>query len=218
MGGLLAPLRLGWGKPAGNRQFRLAGGYDGVCAWLRAGLDPERVEVRLGTIVQEARWRDGQVAIDCRSRGQQTIRARAAVITIPIGVWKAPAEQEGAIRFDPPLEEKSRILDRLEVGHAVKLVFHFRERFWEALQEEKAAQRSMRCRDPFGMLSRIGSTCSISTRSSPGSSTCGRCSTSWTRRTRPDGRRSRRDSRRWLPSPGPRPTSGSPEISRLAIR
>lgn len=113
------------------RQFRLAGGYDGVFAWLRAGLDPERTELRLGTVAQEVRWRDGQVTIQCRGRARQTLRARAAVVTIPIGVWKAAAEQEGAIRFDPPLEEKGRILERLEVGHVVKIVYQFRERFWE---------------------------------------------------------------------------------------
>lgn len=118
-------------QPSGNRQFRLAGGYDGVLAWLAAGLDPHRVELRLGTVVREVRWRAGEVTVDGCGRGEETLRARAALVTIPIGVWKAAAGQEGAIRFDPPLEEKARALERLEVGHVVKIVFRFRERFWE---------------------------------------------------------------------------------------
>ena len=71
------------------------------------------------------RWRPGSVEVHTR-RGDP-LHARAAVITIPIGVWKSP----NAIRFDPPLGDKQRALRKLEVGHVVKIVFRFRERFWE---------------------------------------------------------------------------------------
>jgi monoamine oxidase len=61
------------------------------------------------------------------ARGE-TFRAKAAVITLPIGVWKAPTR----IRFSPPLREKQKAIAKLEVGHVVKIVMRFRERFWEA--------------------------------------------------------------------------------------
>jgi hypothetical protein len=32
---------------AAHRQYRIVGGYDGLLGWLRAGLDPARVSVRL---------------------------------------------------------------------------------------------------------------------------------------------------------------------------
>ncbi|HEX8153280.1 MAG TPA: FAD-dependent oxidoreductase, partial [Thermoanaerobaculia bacterium] len=93
--------------PSGNKQFRIANGYDALIAWLRAGLDPGRVELRLGTVVSEIRWGANDVTLVCRSNGrEETLRARAALITVPIGVLKAPRDQEGAIRFDPPLREK----------------------------------------------------------------------------------------------------------------
>jgi monoamine oxidase len=111
------------GEQEDHQQFRLAGGYSGVFAWLRAGLDPDRVELRLGESIDAIRWKDGDVTA-VGSRG--TIRAKAAVITIPIGVWKA-----GGFRFDPPLPEKDAALARLEVGHVVKIVYQFRERFWD---------------------------------------------------------------------------------------
>src|ERR1700759_894997 len=40
----------------GDRQFRIVNGYDSVVDWLRAGFDPERVEVHLNTIVKAVRW------------------------------------------------------------------------------------------------------------------------------------------------------------------
>ncbi|HEX8169693.1 MAG TPA: NAD(P)/FAD-dependent oxidoreductase [Thermoanaerobaculia bacterium] len=118
----------------GNRQFRLAGGQDALLEWLRAGLDPERVELRLGTVVHRVQWSDGDVRVECHSaaaRVTERIRARALIVTIPIGVWKAARDQEGAIAFDPPLREKERAVAKLEAGHVVKIAFRFRERFWD---------------------------------------------------------------------------------------
>ncbi|HEY7818431.1 MAG TPA: FAD-dependent oxidoreductase, partial [Vicinamibacteria bacterium] len=115
-------------EPGGNRQFRILDGYDRLIEWLRAGLDPERVELRFSTPAKTIRWREGEVIIET---GRGEVRAAACVITVPIGVWKAPGEQEGAIRFDPPLGEKTKALEKLEVGHVVKIMFRFAERFWD---------------------------------------------------------------------------------------
>ena len=118
--------------PSGNKQFRLAGGQDAVIEWLRAGLDPDRVDLRLGTVASLVQWAQGSVTVECRSvASEERVRAKAAIVTIPIGVWKAPRDQEGAIRFDPPLREKDRALDKIESGHVVKIAFRFRERFWD---------------------------------------------------------------------------------------
>jgi monoamine oxidase len=113
----------------GNRQFRLAAGQDSLIAWLRAGLDPSRTELRLGTVATRVQWSPGRVAVECRSVSTglvERIRAKALVVTIPIGVWKA-----GAIEFDPPLREKENALSLIEAGHVVKIAFRFRERFWD---------------------------------------------------------------------------------------
>ena len=122
-------LRLAPGEAEGEfPQYRLASGYDSVIAWMRAGLDPNHVELRFGSVAKRVQWSKGSVEIDC---GAFSVRARAAIITIPIGVWKAPRDQEGAIVFDPPLREKERALAHLETGHVVRITFRFRERFWE---------------------------------------------------------------------------------------
>jgi monoamine oxidase len=108
----------------GNQQFRLANGQDALLAWLRAGLHPERADLRLGRPVTRVQWSPGNVVVECGER----IRAKALVITIPIGVWKAKT-----IEFDPPLREKEEALSLLEPGHVVKIAFRFREAFWPAI-------------------------------------------------------------------------------------
>jgi len=122
-----------------NRQHRIANGYDTVMNWLRAGIHPDRGELRLSTLVTAIDWRKGDVAVST-DRGE-TLRARAVVITIPIGVWKAPAEQRGAIRFTPELREKRDALAKLEIGHVVKVVFRFRSAFWDEFNFLHTADR-----------------------------------------------------------------------------
>lgn len=111
--------------PDDNKQFRIAGGYDAVAAWLRAGLDPDRTSIRLGTAIADVEWRCGSV-VARTARGEE-LRAGSAVITVPAGVLKAA----NGIRFTPELREKQRALDHIEVGQVVKIVFTFRERFWD---------------------------------------------------------------------------------------
>lgn len=103
-----------------NKQFRIADGYDALIRWLAAGLHPANAELRLGTTATHVAWSKGEVAVN------DTFRARSLVITIPIGVWKS-----GTIRFDPALSDKERIVAKLESGHVVKIVFRFREPFWD---------------------------------------------------------------------------------------
>ena len=111
--------------PSGNKQFRIANGYDQLIEWLRAGLDPQRTTLRLGNPVTDVEWKDREVTVRT-ARGEE-FRAAAAVITVPAGVLKAP----DGIRFTPPLRAKRRAIEKIEVGHVVKIVFRFRERFWD---------------------------------------------------------------------------------------
>jgi monoamine oxidase len=121
-------------EESGMRQFRIVNGQDSLIDWLRSGLDPQRTDLRLGTTVTTVDWSPGSVTLTCTASSASSkpfaIHARAALVTIPIGVWKAPREQQGAIRFDPALPDKERAIEKLEAGHVVKIAFRFRERFW----------------------------------------------------------------------------------------
>ena len=118
-----------------NKQFRIANGQDALVDWLRAGLDPERCSLFLGTVAKRVQWSPGSVSVETDT---QRFRARALVVTIPIGVWKA-----GALEFDPPLREKERALEKLEAGHVVKIAFRFRERFWDEINFLHSNDRHM---------------------------------------------------------------------------
>lgn len=116
--------------PAGFRQHRLPGGMDALVQALRQSLDPERVRLRLGTPVTEILWKRGRVAVRAvgaaGGRTLEPFRARAAVVTVPLGVL-----QEGSIRFVPDLPAKRRAASRLAMGQAFKIVLRFRREFWE---------------------------------------------------------------------------------------
>ena len=113
-----------------DKQFRIANGNDAIVNWLRAGLEPERTEVRLGCVVERITWRRGSVRLVCRGGDGaelEPVRARATVITVPLAVIKAEA-----IRFEPALPRaKQRALAGIETGQIFKIVLRFREAFWE---------------------------------------------------------------------------------------
>ena len=112
-----------------GKQFRIANGNDGLMNWLRAGLDPERCEVRLSTVAQGVQWKRGSVSVSCRAGDGSELpplRARAVVVTLPHAVLK-----EGAVKFDPAIPAKQRALGGLETGQIFKIVLRFREAFWD---------------------------------------------------------------------------------------
>lgn len=119
--------------PRRDRQFRLPGGYDGILSWLRSGLDPARVTVRLNTPVSAVRWSRADVAVECRARaasGLHLFRAKAALVTLPVGVLRAHPDAPGTVRFDPPLHAKRHILDLFDEASVRRVVLRLREAFW----------------------------------------------------------------------------------------
>lgn len=114
---------------------RPRGGYATLIDHMTRALDPTRVELRLGCAVRAVRWRRGRVEVDVERDGRaETCRARAAVITLPLGVLQAADDDPAAVRFDPPLDAKRAALAGLAMGSALKVVLRFREPFWETIE------------------------------------------------------------------------------------
>jgi monoamine oxidase len=117
------------GSPGDDiRERRLAhvvDGYGRVIAWL-AG--PLSTRIRLSSIVTAVRWKPRRVVIEVARRKPMT--ARAAIVTIPLGVLQAPPDRRGAIAFEPALRAKAHALDHLAMGAAVRVVLRLSERFW----------------------------------------------------------------------------------------
>jgi monoamine oxidase len=114
----------------GQRQFRLAAGYGSLVDWLAAELPSESLYLR--TAVREVRWRRGHVELLAdTSDGEVTFSAARLIVTVPLGVLQASPGRPGAIQFVPPLHQKEAALRHLQMGHVVKLVIRFKERFWK---------------------------------------------------------------------------------------
>jgi monoamine oxidase len=113
-----------------QRQMRIADGYDRVPGWLANGF-ADRIMTE--AVVQRIEWGEDGVALSVL-RGNvpsvTTIAARAAIITVPLGVLLARADQPGAITFSPHLPILDGMRTRLTMGTVVRVVVLFRERWW----------------------------------------------------------------------------------------
>ena len=110
-----ASLREG-GSPGDDERERRLGrmldGYDRLIDWLAI---PIRRRIRTASPVTRVDWRDsGFVRLTAASGSG--VRAKAAIVTVPIGVLQASVASTAALRFDPPLEAKTNGADRIGNG------------------------------------------------------------------------------------------------------
>ncbi len=115
-------------------QFRILSGYASVMRSLEERVERAGGKIRRATVVREIRWRPERVDVVTGSR--EVFRARAAVITLPVGVLKAAPGSRGAVAFDPEPAAIRSALAGVEMGDVVRLILRFRESFWrDALGE-----------------------------------------------------------------------------------
>ena len=74
-----------------NPQFRILTGYDSLLEVIRGGFAHDKVEVRTSTTVKRIGWRRGDVELIAINRlgREETHRAQALVITLPVGVLRS---------------------------------------------------------------------------------------------------------------------------------
>jgi monoamine oxidase len=117
---------------AEERMGRVIDGYDRVPAALAATV----ADVRLGHHVHEVAWEHRAVDIRFSTAGPRgvasgSISARAAIITVPLGVLQQ-TEGPSAITFTPDVVDPRRAASHLAMGTVVRVPFLFHEPFWEA--------------------------------------------------------------------------------------
>jgi monoamine oxidase len=126
-------------------QSRPRDGYAALLEALRAAFEsaPQPGTVRrlqLDSQVREIRWSAGAVEVAGERAGAPfEIRARRALITLPLGVLKAAPNAPGAVRFTPALEAKQAALAGLASGPVIKLLLRFAAPFWERLNDGRYA-------------------------------------------------------------------------------
>src|SRR5205814_224149 len=75
--------------PDSRRQQRLPLGYDTLVDWLASAVRAAGGDIRLGTAATAVAWRRRRVEVECRPAAGGapfTLRARAAVVTLPSAV------------------------------------------------------------------------------------------------------------------------------------
>ena len=79
---------------------RVVQGYDGIPHFLARGLEGA---IHLGTRLVEIAWEAGRAELTLQAGSGRTSRveARAVVVTLPLGVLQAAADEAGGCRFNP---------------------------------------------------------------------------------------------------------------------
>jgi monoamine oxidase len=116
---------------AADHSYRLVDGYGELVAQLAKRVGNAGCDLRLNTTVRALRWRRGSVAIV--TGDGEILKARRAIVTLPLGVLGAPVNA-GGIAFDPDLSAKRNAFATIAVGDVARVVLEFRERFWEHLE------------------------------------------------------------------------------------
>jgi len=120
----------------GDEAARVEGGYVRILEHVLASAERHAPGLlRLSTPVTEIRWSEGRVLVESRkATGLRLpqLQARAAIVTVPLGVLRAPAGATGAIRFAPRLHDVERAASGMVQGSLFKLVLRFRDAFWRA--------------------------------------------------------------------------------------
>jgi monoamine oxidase len=116
---------------------RPLGSYAPLFGYLATRCETAGIDLRLATTVEQIVWQPGSVTIAARARsgGVSTVRARCAVITVPVGVLQQ-AGGATPLSFVPPLPAaKEAAIGGLAMGHVVRVTLAFRSPFWERLEE-----------------------------------------------------------------------------------
>ena len=106
---------------------RIVEGYSALPRSLAKGLD-----IRLNSKVETVNWNANSVRL--RLAGGRELEARAVISTLPVGVLKSDA-----VGFEPALpDSKQWALSQMETGPIIKILLHFKERFWPGWMEMAA--------------------------------------------------------------------------------
>jgi monoamine oxidase len=111
------------GGELGVSQPRPQGGYGALLGWLANTVVSNGGELRLGAAVDGVRWKRGAVRVSGTFLGERfTVRAKRAIVTLPLGVLQA-----GPVRFP----EKRAALRKLASGPVIRVAMRFHRPFWE---------------------------------------------------------------------------------------
>ncbi|HTL05441.1 MAG TPA: NAD(P)/FAD-dependent oxidoreductase [Gemmatimonadales bacterium] len=108
---------------------RSSAGADRIAAALLP--NHSAVELQLGALVREVRWKRGSVRVVLQRAGRrELLTAERAVVTLPLSLLQ---QSRGGVRFVPRLDSKLPALGRLAMGQVVKVLLAFDRPFWREI-------------------------------------------------------------------------------------
>jgi monoamine oxidase len=131
----------------GDTAFRFERGYSSLVEALCAEAESHGALIHLHTVVKEIRWSAGTVTVAWEPAGRADAESHvdfsvaAVVVTVPLRILQM--QPAAGIRFVPDLPvSKQAAVQKLAMGHVLKINLRFHERFWEAAKFwDKDAER-----------------------------------------------------------------------------
>jgi monoamine oxidase len=131
-----------WEAEQSWEQYRINGGYGLLMNALWQECHEHGVKLFLSEVVKEIHWNASQVEVITDVKTSYT--ADQVLITVPLGIWQAPAGAEAGIGFFPPLPEKTEAAYALGYGHVIKFVLEFKKVIWKDIALKKSTGADLR--------------------------------------------------------------------------
>jgi monoamine oxidase len=111
---------------SGDAQARVNEGYSALVGYFENEIRSQGGTLVKGSLVRRICWKAGAVEIAVHRAGAgEMFPAEAALITLPLGVWKARE-----VLFEPALPKKQNAADSMQFGNVVKITLVFRKLWW----------------------------------------------------------------------------------------
>ncbi|HWD91089.1 MAG TPA: NAD(P)/FAD-dependent oxidoreductase [Verrucomicrobiae bacterium] len=113
-------------KMEGEAQARVHEGYSALVRFFEKEIRSRGGALVPNALVRRVRWKSGAVEIIVHRAGsEEMFPAEAALVTLPLGVWKARE-----VLFEPALPKKQAAADALQFGNVLKITLVFRKQWW----------------------------------------------------------------------------------------
>lgn len=112
-----------------SSQYRVENGYQSLINALYDDCKKMGCEVHLSHVVKKIEWQKNNVKVYTQA-GTEFV-AEKVLITVPLGVLRAPASEKSSITFIPEIAEPLRAMDQIGFGSVVKILFECRHPFWD---------------------------------------------------------------------------------------
>jgi len=128
-------------ESSSEKQYRIEGGYETLISKLENECIKNNYSVFLSIVVKEINW--GGTVVEVVSDIEERFTASKVLITVPLGILQSE-QQPASISFYPPLPEKINAARSIGYGSVIKLMYQFRQPFWENEEVKKSTGKDLR--------------------------------------------------------------------------